>query len=158
MSRPTFTVTAAARATGKSRRTIARMLDAGELADAHRDDAGAWVIPADALIAAGLTLHAPSPPDPTPVPVSASPPTLADPVADLRAEVAEWRRRAEVAEAVAVERAAALDDVRSALALAQRMLLPGPDVATAVVMPSPADTSRVEPAPQRRRRWRRTPR
>ena len=155
MSRPTFTVTAAARATGKSRRTIARMLDAGELADAHRDDAGAWVIPADALIAAGLTLHAPSPPDP----VSAPTPTpLADPVADLRAEVAEWRRRAEVAEAVAAERAAALDDVRSALALAQRMLLPGPDVATAVAMPAPTDTLRVEPAPARRRRWRRTPR
>ncbi len=40
----------------------------------------------------------------------------------MQAELAEWQRRAEVAEAVAAERAAALDDLRTALALAQRML------------------------------------
>ena len=44
----------------------------------------------------------------------------------LRAELADWRRRAEVAEAIAAERAAALEDVRTALDIANRMLGPGP--------------------------------
>lgn len=128
-ARPTFTVAAAATATGKSRRTIGRMLDADELPGATRDDSGTWSIPADALLAAGLQLHAPSPPDP--VESARGPETThpesargsdADEVAQLRAEVADLRRRAEVAEAIADERAAALADVRQALDLATRML------------------------------------
>lgn len=129
-TRPSFTVTAAATATGKSRRTIGRMLDADELPGATRDDSGTWSIPAEALLAAGLTLHAPAPPDPPPDPAPNSraldplPGPEADPaeLAKLRAELADWRRRAEVAEAVADERAAALADVRQALDLATRML------------------------------------
>lgn len=124
-SRPTFSITAAAEATGKSRRTIGRLLDADELTGAHRDDSGTWSIPADALLAAGLQLHAPSPPDPpTEAENSRAPETRGpDPEADqLRTELEEWRRRAEVAEAIAAERAAALADVRQALDLATRML------------------------------------
>ena len=62
-ARPVLSITEAAIATGKSRRTIARLLDAGRLDGAERDDAGTWRIPAEALIAAGLTLYAPAPPD-----------------------------------------------------------------------------------------------
>ncbi len=118
------TITEAAEATSRSRRTIGRMLDAGQLEGAHREgDGGSWRIPVEALLAAGLTLHAPEPPEPAP-PTPARPSPVGTPTDDveLRAELAEWQRRAEVAEAVAAERAAALDDLRTALALAQRML------------------------------------
>lgn len=137
-SRPTFTVTGAAEATGRSRRTIGRLLEAGELTGAHRDATGAWSIPAEALLAAGLQLHAPTPPDADravnfqhemhsqpldTIQTTLKAPQSSDPSEDhLRAEVVEWRRRAEVAEAIAAERADALADVRAALAMAQRML------------------------------------
>jgi len=104
-----LTITEAADAAGKSR-SIGRLLDAGRLDGAEKDDAGTWRIPVDSLIAVGLTLHAPTPPDATPTPET--PP--ADTLDALRAELADWRRRAEVAEAIAAERAA-LDDVRTAL-------------------------------------------
>lgn len=142
MTRPTFTVSAAAAATGLSRRTLGRMLDAGELNGATRDESGAWSIPVESLLAAGLSLHAPSPP--TPPPAAA---VVVDPVDALRAEMESWRRRAEVAEAVAVERAAALDDVRAALAMAQRLLTTG-DTPTPGVAP-PAAAAPVAP----RARW-----
>ena len=61
-ARPTFTAPEAVAATGKSRRQIGRMLAAGELVGAHKT-AGEWQIPLEALLAAGLRLHAPSPPD-----------------------------------------------------------------------------------------------
>lgn len=151
--RPTFTVTGAAAATGKSRRTIGRMLDAGELVGAHRDDTGAWSIPAEALLGAGLQLHAPTPPGPVPPPPDSAPqephgrareavPAAVD-AEHLRAELADWRRRAEVAEAIAAERAHALDDVRAALALAQRMLPAGPTPSTTSPPPAPAPRRRL---------------
>ena len=138
-SRPVFSVTEAAAATGKSRRTIAWLLDAGRLDGAVRDATG-WHIPVEALIAAELPVYAPTPavdtlPPSTPAPPPTAPPTDLD---ALRAELEDWRRRAEVAEAIAAERAAALDDVRSALAMANRMLAPGP--------PPPAPTA-IPPAP-----------
>ena len=156
MDRPTFTVSAAAEATGKSRRTIARLLDADSLPGATRDESGAWCIPLEALLAAGLRVHAPSPPDepqehtPTPsTPAPAAEPTEAE---QLRAELADWRRRAEVAEAVAAERAAALADVRSALELAQRML---PVTTTPETTATPAVPATSALAAQRPRWWRR---
>jgi hypothetical protein len=148
MKRPTLNVTEAADATGKSRRTIARLLDAGRLDGAEKDDDGTWRIPVEALIAAGLTLHAPSPPD-APVSDKAPPPPPPDALDTLRAEMADWRRRAEVAEAVAAERAAALEDVRSALAMANRMLLPSDSA------PLTADGAVPSRTPPRRRWWKR---
>ena len=145
--RPTFTVSSAAEATGKSRRTIGRMVSTGELVGAHKNDEGAWVIPLEALLGAGLRVNAPSPPDPTPIalaPVTPSAPVEPSELERVRSEAIEWRRRAEVAEAIATERAAALEDVRAALAIAQRML---PPIATmAIDPPAPAE-------PERRARW-----
>lgn len=155
-SRPTFTVSSAADVTGKSRRTIGRMLADGELPGAHKTD-GAWTIPLESLLAAGLTVNAPSPPDPAPAPPDAAPlppPAARVDAAELdrvRSEAIEWRRRAEVAEAIAAERAAALEDVRAALAMAQRML---PPVATMALPPPPAEPDPLPPPAQRRRWWR----
>lgn len=124
--RPELSITEAAHAAGKSRKTIGRMLDAGELEGAYREgdgDGGPSCIPVEALLAAGLNLHPPEPPEPAePTPARPSPVGTPTDDVELRAELAEWQRRAEVAEAVAAERADALDDLRTALALAQRML------------------------------------
>ena len=144
--RPVFTLTAAANVTGKSRRTIGRMLDAGELAGAVRDESGAWSIPVESLLAAGLTVHPPTPADAVPAEPDPSPSssTRDD---ETAAQLAEWRRRAEVAEAIAAERADALEDMRTALAIAQRML-------------AGADDEQVhhgeDGVPTRRRWWRRS--
>jgi excisionase family DNA binding protein len=99
-----LTAAEAAEITGKSRRTIGRLLAAGRLPGAERTAQG-WRIPRDALDNL----------DTVPAPAAE-----AAPLADLRAELEAWRRRAEVAEAVAAERAEALADARSALVLAQR--------------------------------------
>ena len=148
--RPTFTVSSAAQVTGKSRRTIARMLDAEALPGATRDDSGAWCIPLEALLAAGLQVHAPSPPDDQQEATERSlTPTEATEAEQLRAELADWRRRAEVAEAIAAERAAALADVRSALDLAQRML-PASTPSTPSTTPTPIPTT---PTAEPRPRW-----
>jgi hypothetical protein len=161
-TRPVLTITEAADATGKSRRTIARLLDAHKLDGAERDEAGTWRIPSEALIAAKLTLHAPSPPDAVPeaVPPTSTPAdsTEAD---HLRAELADWRHRAQVAEsrrelaehdrdaarAVATERAESLADLRVAL----RMLAAGPQTPT----PAPPSTPSTSPPPtvDPRYRW-----
>ena len=66
-ARPTFAAPEAVAATGRNRRQRGRMLAAGELVGAHKI-AGEWQIPLASLLAAGLRLHAPSPPD-TPSPV-----------------------------------------------------------------------------------------
>lgn len=95
-----ITATEAAVALGKSRRTIGRMLAAGEIPGAERTPQG-WRIPASAV-------------DDQAEPTQAQ----HDVVAELRAELADWRRRAEVAEAVAAERGLALADTRAALAVA----------------------------------------
>jgi hypothetical protein len=150
--RPMLNVSEAADATGKSRRTIGRLLDAGALNGVERDDAGTWRIPVDALLTAGLTLHAPSPPDEPPAELVARQerpePNQLD---EVRAELADWRTRALVAEATAAERADALDDVRTALDLANRMLTAGPSTST--------DPAAAEPArrPRLLGRWRKQP-
>ena len=135
--RPTFTVSGAAKATGRSRRTIGRMLDAGELVGATRDESGAWSIPVEALLGAGLAVHAPSPapepspptmPTPTPTPAPVGTPTTED--TELRAELADAQHRAELERTkrlAAEERAATAEADRDrwaeqAAALAARML------------------------------------
>jgi hypothetical protein len=155
-ARPVLSVTEAAHATGKSRRTVARLLDTGRLDGAERDSAGTWRIPVEALIAAGLTLHAPAPPDATSTTAPLTAPPI-DPLDALRAELADWRRCAEIAEAIAAERANALDDVRTALAMANRMLAPGPPTAAAPSTRAEDPTRPPSPARRLLDRYRRKP-
>ncbi|MCY1649388.1 helix-turn-helix domain-containing protein [Streptomyces sp. SL203] len=61
-SRPMLTQREAAAACSVSRTTIRRR-EAGDLPGAVQDPVRGWVIPVDDLLAAGLRLHAPSPPD-----------------------------------------------------------------------------------------------
>ena len=137
-----LTFSEAAIACGCDRRTIRRWKDSGKLPNAVLVD-GVWRVPVDDLLAAGATLHAPSPPDPIPV--------APDELERLRTEVAEYRRRAEVAEAVAAERAAALDDARLAL----RALTAGDDEERRARFTwQPGDVTVTPPAPEQpRRRW-----
>jgi hypothetical protein len=167
---PGIPITEAATAAGRDRRTIRRWLDAGRFPNAYRTATGEWRIPPNDLLIAGLRLHAPTPPD-----VEQQPPARApEPdVEALRIERDEWRRRAEVAEAVAAERAEALADARLALrALTSSEPPRAPEPAVVVepqppapavvdVEPEPAVVD-VEPEPAvvdveqpRRRRWRR---
>jgi hypothetical protein len=121
-----LTVTQAAQATCVDRRTIRRRVDAGDFPNAHRKtgkdgpDSGPWLIPMSDLLAAGLSLQ----PTEHDGPPTDQPATGSDSEKSLRLALAEAVKRAEVAEAIAAERAAALADVRAALDLAQRMLTP----------------------------------
>jgi hypothetical protein len=136
--RPALSITEAAKAAGVDRRTIRRRLDADAFPNAYRDPTeGSWRLPVADLLAAGITLHAPTPPDAQAENEPAPPP---DELAELRAAVTEWRRRAEVAEALANERAERVADLRTALLA----LGAGPtdDTRPTTVTPSPA-----------RRRW-----
>ena len=59
----TFSAADAARECGVSRPTITRAAAAGRIAGAVRDDAGAWALPLDGLLAAGFHPGRPSPPE-----------------------------------------------------------------------------------------------
>lgn len=138
-----LTAAEVAEITGKSRRTIGRMLNAGRLPGAELTAQG-WRIPRTALADLDAEQATAS---------TAAP----DPLTELRAELADWRRRAEVAEAVAAERADALADARAALALAQHLAA----LNLAENVPYRTDareiTEHAEPAAARRwlpRRWR----
>ncbi|HVA41848.1 MAG TPA: hypothetical protein VNF50_00025 [Acidimicrobiales bacterium] len=113
-TRPELTLSEAAAACRVDRRTIRRRLDAEEFPNAHRTagrtgpDDGPWVIPVADLIGAGLS------PNVSKVDHQAAE-VAPDTIASLQAELADWRRRAEVAEAVASERAATNEALRLAL-------------------------------------------
>lgn len=113
--RPTFNILGAAHATGASRRTIARMLVDGRISGASKVD-GEWQIPLASLLAAGLRLHAPSPPDAPSTTTTPPDTTTSAELALLRAENVRLSHRAEMAEALATERAEALADLRSVIA------------------------------------------
>lgn len=131
--RPELTIIQAADAAGLNARTIRRHLD--QFPNAHRGEGagsttGPWLIPATDLEAAGYSLNAPNPKSSEPVR-----PELLD---VLQAERDEWRRRAEVAEAIATERASSLADLRAALDLVQRAVSVNSSSAAA---PTPAGPS-----------------
>jgi len=138
-----LTLGEAATRLGKSPRTVGRMIAAGELPGAVKGDRG-WQIPADIIDA-----PAPSPVD---EPITFERGATVDEMTAMRAELQDWRRRAEVAEAVADERADALRDTRAALALAQRL--------AAVSLAEAVEVKPIEAAPSPRRwslpRWRRS--
>lgn len=129
-ARPELSITEAARAAHRDRRTVRRWLDDGKLPNAHQvqtPTGPAWRIPlADLLALDHVQLHAPGAGDesaPTPrqpAPVAA---VDVDELGRLRGELAEALRRAEVAEArvellerIADERAAHLADLRRLVA------------------------------------------
>ena len=60
-TRPILGLSEAATATALHRRTITRMLADGRIIGAGKDDEGRWLIPVEALLAAGLKLHEPAP-------------------------------------------------------------------------------------------------
>jgi hypothetical protein len=109
-SSPTFTLSEAVEACTCSRSTLRRKLKAGEIDGATQNDSGQWQIPISSLVAAGL-MASTSPPEEPPGPAESSPTELDA----LKAENAELRKRAEIAEAVAEEREKALEDTRLAL-------------------------------------------
>lgn len=157
--RPALSIREAASAAGVGLRTIRRHLDAKPSAfpNAYRmtdQPQQPWRIPVADLLAAGFRLQAPSPPDPEPepepAPVEPERARLAE-VDQLRADLAAARERAAVAEAVAAERERHLEDLRAALAMAQRQLEAAAPIARpAAPEPSTATTTPVEPV---RRRW-----
>lgn len=62
-SRPTFTLSEAARSCGVSRSTLRRRHENGDFSGAYKDAEGAWRIPIQDLIGVGLNPGRPSPPD-----------------------------------------------------------------------------------------------
>lgn len=84
----------AANRTGKSRRTLGRMLDAGEIPGAERGESGTWKIPLEALETAGL---------------------LSGDVRSEDVSASTWRERALVAEGRLEEVRAHLETAQSAL-------------------------------------------
>ena len=117
-----FTATEAAEATGTSKRTILRRIDALIEHGAHRGEDGTWRIPIGALFATGFRINAPrheaDETGATPAPEHATPAVPSATGGDAEAlevalaEIEQWRnravdaeQRAAVAEAVASERA-----------------------------------------------------
>ncbi|MFH9959708.1 helix-turn-helix transcriptional regulator [Streptomyces roseolus] len=98
MSRPLLTQREAAAACGVSRSTIRRRREAGDLPGCVQDEERGWLIPVEALLAAGFRLNAPAPPEDaapatpggsaTPAPAEAG-----EGVAELRAELERERER-----------------------------------------------------------------
>jgi hypothetical protein len=135
--RPALSLSAAAEACRVSRATIRRRLDDGAFPNAYRDEGpagpetGPWRVPITDLIAADLHPNAPGVPDTASAKaVSAPTDTPDDEVVRLRAEVVAQRHRAELAEAIAAERARALEDLRTALrALPAAPAAPAPEPA-----------------------------
>jgi len=110
-SEETFTVSGAARMTGYSLPTIRKKLPQLEDAGAVNVD-GRWSIPLSALHACGLMSKVGEVVNTDSKPLQ--PETISE-LETLRAENGELRRRAEVAEAIATERAAALERADRAL-------------------------------------------
>ncbi|MGW3378502.1 helix-turn-helix transcriptional regulator [Streptomyces hydrogenans] len=148
MHRPLLTQREAATACGVSRSTIRRRREAGELPGCVQDEERGWLIPVDALLAAGFRLNAPAPPeDAAPAAptgsAAAAPAEAGEDVTGLRAElerererqallmqVAEARHEAALAAAEArhlrdqlAARDGHIEDLRSAL----RALSPAPE-------------------------------
>ncbi|MER6480927.1 helix-turn-helix transcriptional regulator [Streptomyces filamentosus] len=107
MQRPLLSQREAAAACGVSRSTIRRRREAGELPGCVQDEERGWLIPVDALLAAGFRLNAPAPPEDAAVPAAptgaAAPAEAGGDAAGLRAELERERERqvllAQVAEA-----------------------------------------------------------
>ncbi|ATL80257.1 helix-turn-helix domain-containing protein [Streptomyces malaysiensis] len=99
MERPRLSQKEAAAACGVSLSTIRRYRDGGRFPGAERDPVRGWLIPVEDLLAAGLRVNAPAPPDEQPV--SEGDRSPAAPAAELLSELAQERHRRQLAEAEA---------------------------------------------------------
>jgi hypothetical protein len=114
----TFTVTTAAEACQVSRKTITRRIDQLKDGGAYKDATGAWVIPLGALLHAGLSPGRPAAPDPVQLTQGGDVGRQdTGPDRETQAQLADLQRRAEVAEALAAERAEQISDLRRTLAM-----------------------------------------
>jgi hypothetical protein len=117
-----------AEASGRHRRTIRRMLDAGAFGSegTRQDDDGRWLVAVDAALAAGLALHRPAPlPARSDDPLSAVPSSPSPIETQLREQLALAERRALVAEAETRGLRDALEGLREAVTAMARALPPG---------------------------------
>lgn len=147
---PSMTLTEAAKATGKHRRTLVRYLDAGRFPNAFQETGPTgqpqWRVPVVDLIAADLTVDKPAAPVPEPTPAADMQATPAD---DLRQRLAEAETRAAVAEAKVQGLTMVVATQREALELAEvamRMLGAGPPV-NETPAPAPQEATTSPPAP-----------
>ncbi|MER7050558.1 helix-turn-helix domain-containing protein [Streptomyces jumonjinensis] len=145
--RPLLTQREAAAACGVSLSTIRRRREGGEFPSTRRDPVRGWLISVDELLAAGLRLHAPAPPDEQPTadrgawavstpgehPAHGASMTHAQALMD---ELLTARHRAEIAEAEARLLREHLGDLRQLL----RALTPAPPAP-----PADQDLSEAEP-------------
>ncbi|MEU0404798.1 helix-turn-helix domain-containing protein [Streptomyces sp. NPDC006197] len=93
-SRPMLNQREAAAACGVSRSTIRRRREAGLLPRSVEDPERGWLIPVEALLAAGFTLNAPAPPDAPPSPAgSSSEEPVTGTAAELRTELERLRHQ-----------------------------------------------------------------
>lgn len=139
-TRPAWTLTEAVERTGASRSTLRRYRDAGKFPNAYKDSSGVWRFPLPDLLAVGLRPVDPAQSEQVDMPtehVHPPPEQATDNYLDntvqaeleaarktiekVRAELAEARQRAAVAEAVATER----ERMIQTQAMALRMLGPG---------------------------------
>lgn len=164
LQRPLLTLSDAAAACSVSRSTIRRRREDGAFPNAVQDDAGAWRIPVDDLLAAGLHLsRMGAPSGPAGQERSAPAEHAADRgdesdeqggqagalharVSALELELAVERERRLAAERLAAERAARVEDLRTSL----RML----DVGWTPPQPAPA-AAPLPPEPPRESWWER---
>jgi hypothetical protein len=165
---PSFTLSEAAELTGRNRRTLRRWLDGGKFPNAFQadDEARTWRIPARDLAAAGLGTTPPDgerwhPASGTPQAPGQAPNDSR--VADLERQLVDERSARKVleaklegAQAIAAERAAQIEDLRTALDVISRNQLEAAPPPT-----PPGDTPQaptnfptsVTPAEPERRRW-----
>lgn len=113
---PTLNFNQATKAATCSASTLRRRLYNGELEGAHKsEEDGTWIIPIASLIQAGLMPATTEPDQP-------EDDVYSDRIDQLERQNLELRHRAEMAEALATERAHALGDLRTAYADARRAL------------------------------------
>ncbi|MFJ3099599.1 helix-turn-helix transcriptional regulator [Streptomyces hydrogenans] len=98
MQRPLLSQREAAAACGVSRSTIRRRREAGDLPGCVQDDERGWLIPVEALLAAGFRLHAPAPAEDASAPTAAAEDvavtaSAGGDAAGLRAELERERER-----------------------------------------------------------------
>jgi hypothetical protein len=117
-----LSISDAARICGVKRRTIRRRLQTGEFEHAYKDDEGAWQIPVNDLLGAGLRPNLVTDPDEPRIVFSA-----ASQVERLRTEVAVLRERVRALEIIAREREERVTDLRTILRMLPAPMEPKPE-------------------------------